>query len=302
MNLIKETKQYYFFVMIIEFIFLSCAYWLFFPLIFSNFLVYLLFIIFYFTTYKFWINTFIKKEHLLLNSIEHFTIINTIVLLFILFINSLIFCNFYSDMIFIYGTILIILIFYYIYRLKKQKKAEIPIPKISSATKLLTILCCLFLFFDFYVYLIGKLNIQLVLYMPFLFLMLTFLLFIYKKIFEFRSMFALILFCNIYILSTIFLVLNYFSNNLFSFTLFFHFVIFSSISYLITVNSSLIKEMFVYSKEFIALIFINILLIFLYLTNILYFIIPSIIISYNFFIAILFIVYLAIYNYKNYIN
>ena len=302
MNLLNETKKHYFSVMIIEFIFLSCMYWLFFSLNFSYFLVYLLFSIFYFTSYKFWINTFIKKEHLLLNSTEHFTAITLLVALFILSVNSLIFRDFYSDMLFIYILLFVITAAYYIYRIKKQKKSQIPIPKISSATKLLTILSCLFLLFDFCVYLTGKLNIQLVLYIPFLFLILTFLLFIYKKVFEFKSLFAFILFCNVYILSTVFLVLNFFCNNLFSFTLFFHFIIFLAVSCLLTANSNLENKDFLYSKEFISLTFINILLIFLYLTNILSFIIPSILISYNFFAAILFITYLAIYNYKNYIN
>ena len=302
MNLLKESKQNYFFIMIIEFIFLSCFYWLFFSLTFSHFLIYILFSIFYFTAYKFWINTFIKKEHLVLSSTEHFTILNFLVLLLILFTNSLLFRDFYSDMIFVYLILFVIFIIYYIYRIKKQKKSQISIQKISSATKMLTILCCLFLLFDFIVYLTEKSNIQLVLYIPFLFLILASLLFIYKKVFEFKSLFALILFCNIYMLSTIFLVLNYFSNNFISFTLFFHFIIFLSVSYLITANSTLENKDFLYSKEFLSLLFINILLISLYLTNILSFAIPSILISYNFFIALLFISYLAIYNYKNYIN
>lgn len=299
--MVKNTRHY-FFITIFEFVFLSFIYWIFFSLTFSNFLTYLLLSVFYFTIYKFWINTFIKKEHLLLSSTEHFTSINFLVLLFILFMNSLLLRDFYSDMIFIYSTIFVITLGYYIYRIKKQKKSQIPIPKLSSTTKLLTILSCLFLLFDFYAFLTGKLSIQLVLYMPFLFLILTFLLFIYKKVFEFKSIFALILFCNVYILSTVFLVLNSFSNDLFSFTLFFHFVIFMSASYLLTANSNLVKEDFLYGKEFVSLTFINILLIFLYLTNILSFQIPAIVISYNFFVAILFITYLAIYNYKNYIN
>ncbi|WP_372521015.1 hypothetical protein [Candidatus Ruminimicrobiellum ovillum] len=302
MNLLKETKQHYFFVMIIEFVFLSCVYWLLFSFNFSHFLVYLLALIFYFTSYKYWINILIKKENLLLSNSEHFTMISTIMLLIILLINSITNTGYYKDIIFIYGTILIIFIAYYIYRIKKQKKSQVPVIKFSSATKFLATLSCLFLVFDFYVYNAGKFSIQLILYIPFLFLILSFLLFIYKKVFEFKSLFALILFCNIYMLTTFFLVLNYISNNLLSFTLFFHFVIFLSISYLLIANSKLVKEDFLYSKEFLSLISVNILLIFLYLTNILSFTIPPIIISYIFFVAILLITYLAIYNYKNYIN
>ena len=302
MNFLQETKKHYFFVMIIEFIFLSCVYWLFFSFNFSSCLVYILSIIFYFTAYKYWINILIKKENFLLSNSEHFTMINIIVVFAILSINSIINVDYYKDMLFVYGTTAIIFIIYYIYRIKKQKKSQIPITKFSSITKLLTILCCLFFIFDFCVFFTGKLSIQLILYMPFLFLILTFLLFIYQKAFEFKSLFALILFCNIYILATVFLVLNYISNNFFSFTLFFHFIIFLSTAYLAISNSNLVKEDFLYSKEFISFISINILLIFLYLTNILSFQIPSILISYNFFAAILFIAYLAIYNYKNYIN
>ena len=302
MNLLKESRKHFFFVMIFEFMFLSCIYWIFFSLNFSNCLVYLLSSIFYFTAYKFWINIFIKREHLLLSITEHLTTVNTLVLLIILFFNSILFRDFYSDMIFVYIAIFIINTIYYIYRIKKQKKSQIPIPKISSVTKILIILSCLFLLFDFIAFISGKLNIQLVLYIPFLFLILTFLLFIYKKVFEFKSLFALILFCNVYILSTFFLVLNCLSNNFFSFTLFFHFIIFLSVSYLMTANSSLVNKDFLYSNEFVSLISVNILLIFLYLTNILSFTIPQILISYNFFAAILFITYLAIYNYKNYIN
>ena len=302
MNILKETKQHYFFVMIIEFIFLSCVYWLFFSFNFPNCLVYILSVIFYFTSYKYWINILIKKENFLLSNSEHFTMISTIVFFFILLINSIINADYYKGMLFIYITTAMIFIIYYIYRIKKQKKSQIPTIKFSSVTKLLTILCCLFFIFDFYVFFTGKLSIQLILYMPFLFLILTFLLFIYKKAFEFKSLFALILFCNIYILATVFLVLNYISNNFFSFTLFFHFIIFLSTAYLAISNSNLVKEDFLYSKEFLSLISINILLIFLYLTNSLSFIIPSIIISYNFFVAILLITYLSIYNYKNYVN
>lgn len=302
MNFLQETKKHYFFVMIIEFIFLSCIYWLFFSFNFSHFLVYLLALIFYFTSYKYWINILIKKENFLLSNSEHFTMINIIILLFILLINSITKSDYYKNIIFIYGTTLIIFIAYYIYRIKKQKRSQIPVIKFSSATKTLAILSCLFLLFDFYVYNAGKFSIQLILYIPFLFLILAFLLFIYQKVFEFKSLFALILFCNIYMLTTFFLVLNYISNNFFSFTLFFHFIIFLSTSYLLFANSKLVKEDFLYSKEFLSLISVNILLIFLYLTNILSFIIPSIIVSYNFFVAILLITYLAIYNYKNYIN
>ena len=303
MNILKETKQHYFFVMIIEFIFLSCVYWLFFSFNFPAVLAYLLFLSFYFTGYRFWIKILNNKENLLFGASEQAQIISFIVLLSVLILNSLSSKNFSGSMIYVYIALFIIFVSYYIYRLKKQKKSPIPVSKISSTLKATIVLSCIFLLFDFFVYRADKLTIQLILYLPFLFLVLTFLLFIYKKVFELKSFFAAILFFNIYIMSTIFLVLNCFSENIFSFTVFFHFIIFLSVIYLMKSNSTLSKEHdFVYSKEFMFLLLANIILIFLLLNNVFYFVFPEIFVSYTYFIAISLIAYIIYYNYIIYIN
>lgn len=303
MTILKETKQHYFYVMIIEFVFLSYIYWLFFSFGFSSVLAYLLLLSFYLTGYKFSINLLNKKENLLFCPSEHFTIINFIFFLSVLMLNSLSDNGFYNAMFYVYATIFIICVLYYIYRLQKQKNSPVQISKPSSVLKSAIILGCIFLLFDFFVYRAGKLNIQLILYLPFLFLILSFLLFIYKKVFEVKSFFAAILFFNIYIFSTIFLVLNCFSNNLFSLTLFFHFLVFTSAIYLMMVNSKLNKEeSFICNREFVYLLFINAVLICISLNNIFGFILPEIFKSFSFFVAILFVIYIVMCNYKFYIN
>lgn len=303
MNFLKETKQHYFCVMIIEFIFLSCVYWLFFSFSFSSALFFLLATVFYITGYRFWIKVLNNKEHMLLYPSEHFTIINFIILLSILTFNSLSVNGFNDSMFFIYATMFTIFFSYYIYRLQKQKKSPVPASKFSSTLKSAIILGCIFLLFDFFVYRAEKLNIQLVLYLPFLFLILSFLLFIYKKVFEFKSFFSAILFINIYISATVLLVLNYFSGNLFSLTIFFHFLIFTSAIHLMLVNSGLNeKQSFTQNREFLSLLLTNIILIFISLNNIFYFVLPEIFVSYTYFVAILFIIYIIWHNYKSYIN
>ena len=80
-------------------------------------------------------------------------------------------------------------------------------------------------------------------------------------------------------------------------------MLFTAASFMIHANSELSKDDdFIYAKEFIFLLFTNIILIFISLTNIFAFVIPQIFISYTFFIAILFIAYILYYNYKIYIN
>ena len=303
MNILKETKQHYFCVMIIELVFLSCVYWLFFAFAFSSVLAYLVFLSFYITGYRFWINILNKQENFLLCPSEHFTIMNSIIFLSILILNSSSNSGFRNGMFYIYATIFIIFVLYYIYRLQKQKKSPVPISKLSPTLKATIILGCIFLLFDFFAYRAERLNIQLILYLPFLFLILSFLLFVYKKVFKFKSFFSAILFFNIYILATLFLFINCFSNNLFPITLFFHFMIFTSVIHLMIANSTLSKEeSFILNREFLYLLFANVTLIFFSLNNIFYFNFPEIFRSYTYFVSILFIIYIVLYNYKTYIN
>jgi hypothetical protein len=229
--------------------------------------------------------------------------INLMFLSFILAVNSLMVSASYNDMVYVYLLIFIIFISYYLYRIKKQKKSPVLPEKFSMTTKIVTVMSCIFLLFDFGVYFTGKLNIQLVLYLPFLFLILTFLLFIYKKVFSFNSFFAGVLFFNVYIMSTILLVLNYLHNNFFPFTIIIHFIVFLSALSLMNANSIEIKESdFTDSKEFMSLLFTNVVLIFVSLNNILSFQRPAIFISYVFFVTIIFISYIIYRNYKMYVN
>jgi len=303
MKILEETKQHYFFVMIIEFIFLSCIYWLSFSFKFSSALAYLVCTGFYITSYRFWIKILNKKENFLICSSEHFMIINFIIFLSVLTLNSLSAGSVSNAMSYVYATILGIFILYYIYKLRKQRKSPVPISAFSPTLKAAIVLGCIFLLFDFFVYRAEKLNIQLVLYLPFLFLILNFLLFIYKRVFEFKSFFAAILFFNVYIMGTVFLVLNCFTVSVFSLTIFFHLIIFISTVCLMISNSKLSKEeTFTHNREFIYLLFANIVLIFISLNNIFYFSLPEIFKSYTYFISILFATYIIYHNYRTYLN
>lgn len=303
MNLLVEDKKHYFSVMLLEFTLLSCIYWYFFSFCFSSFLVYLLSLTFYITGYKFWLCIFREQKHLLFDNCEQFKVLSYIILAFILALNSL-FSKDLFLMSFIYLLVLIIFIAYYIFRIKKQKKSVIPIQKFSSTTKVLTIMFAIFLLFDFVVWISGRMSIQLILYLPILFIILTFLFYIYKKNFSLNSLSSIILFANIYIISTILLVLNCIHNNFFTFMVLIHFVLFSSIVSLFTINSNENEEdnLLIAKEKFMSLIFSNIILIFISLNNILSFQIPQIFLSYLYFIAIIFITYIAYYHYKIFAN
>ena len=318
MNFLKETKQHYFFVMIIEFIFLSCVYWLFFSFTFPLILAYLLFAVFYITSYRFWIKKLNNKENLLFSPLEQLTIINIIVLLFLSFdavwisrtlysvpsINYIFDVYYTGDKFLISSAILMtIFICYYFYRTGKQEKTGIPVPEIPPAIDNIIQLSCLFLFFDLIALFTGKLSILLILYLPFLFLILTLLIFIYKKNLEFKSLSSAILFFNIYINATLFLFLNCISLNFFLFTIFFHCIIFLSVGYLMSANSTLIKDIdFENSEEFMFLVAANIVLIFISLSNVFCFILPEIFKSYTYFAAISLLSYILWHNYKTYLN
>lgn len=305
MNLLAENKKYYFSVMLVEFVLLSCVYWYFFSFTFSSLFVYLLSASFYITGYRVWLTVFKRQQHLLFNSLEQFNILSFIMLVYILALNSLVSKELFL-MSFIYFVIMIIFIAYYIFRIKKQKKSVIPAQKLSPTDKVLIIMCSIFLLFDFIVWNFNRMSLPLVLYLPVLFAILTLLLFIYKKEISFNSysLFSFVLFGNIYILSSILLVLNYINNNFFTFMILIHFILFSSIFSLFTINSTKAKQdEFVYNKKtFLSLVFINIILIFISLNNILSFQMPQIFISYLYLVTILLITYVAYYNHKIFIN
>ena len=299
MNILNSTSQkYYFYVMITELTILSIIYWLFFTIAFNSVFVYIASVIFYITGYVLWKNIRQRNEHLLFNPSEHYLIINVITLLFILTINS--FLN--KDiviMIPLYLLLIVIFVCYYIFRLKKQKKSVVAIPKISSYTKSLIIMNILFLLFDLIVYICQRLQIQLVLYMPILFAVFTFLLSIYKKQPAFKSLSVFLLFFNVYIISSLLLVLNYIHNNLFTFLIILHSILFFATVCLFKINSVETDDKdFYYNQNLFGLLFSNIVIIFISLNNILDFSLPNIFISYLYFSVLAIITYLIYCIYK----
>ena len=299
MSLFAENKKQYLFVMVTELTVLSCIYWLFFNFKFSSFIVYVLAVVFYVTMYRIWLKIFEKKEHLLFRFMERFFVIGMILLSFILAVNAYMNPMISPVMLYIYSTIFCIFILYYIFRLKKQKKSPISLKTFSSATIILTAMCGIFLIFDLIVFSYGRLSLQLILYIPFLFLILSFIICVYKKYFKFNSYSSLILFFNIYITATLLLVLNFINFNFFSFTAIIHFIIFAAAVFVMIINS-VEKEYFepLYSVENMALIFLNIVLIFISLNNLLSINLPDIFVSYLYFISIIFISFLGWKNYK----
>ena len=255
-------------------------------------------VIFYITGYILWKNILQRKEHLLFNPSEHYLIINVITLLLILLINS-----FSSKdlipMIPMYLLLAIIFVCYYIFRLKKQTKSTVKIPEVSSYTKSLIIMNILFLLFDLIVYMCNKLQIQLVLYIPILFTIFTFLLSIYKKQLAFKSVMSFLLFFNVYIISSLFLVLNYIHTNLFTFLIILHSILFFTTVCLFKINSVETDDKdFYYNNNLFGLLFSNIIIIFISLNNILSFAIPQIFTSYFYFCVLVIITYLVYCIYK----
>ena len=284
--------------MITEATILSVIYWLFFNISFSSVATYILSVVFYATGYILWTNIRQRNEHLLFNPLEHYLIINILTLLFIFSINSL----FTKDLIImtpIYLLILIIFVCYYIFRLKKQKKSVVAIPIISSFTKSLIVMNIIFLFFDLTVYILNKLPIQLVLYIPILFAVFTFLLSVYKKQLSFKSVMSFVLFFNVYIISSLLLALNYLNTNFFTFLVIIHSIYFFATVCLFKINSIETDEKdFYYNYNLFSLIFTNVILIFISLNNILAFNMPNLFTSYLYFSALAIITYLVYCIYK----
>jgi len=299
MNLIYSTdSKYYFYVMAAEAIILSVFYWIFFSLSFASVATYILSVIFYITGYLLWKHIRQQNEHLLFNPLEHYLIINIITLLCIFTINSF----FNRDILLlipIYLLLVFIFISYYVFRLKKQEKSIVPIPIISSYTKALIVMNIVFLLFDLIVYLCNRLQIQLILYMPILFAIFTFLLSIYKKQLSFKSLMSFVLFFNVYIISSLLLVLNYIHYNFFTFLVIIHSVLFFATVCLFRINSVETDEKyFYYNYNLFSLIFANVIISFISLNNILSFNMPNMFTSYLYFSVLAVITYLVYSIYK----
>lgn len=299
MNLINSTElKYYFYVMITEATILSVIYWFFFRLNFSSVAVYFLSVIFYITGYLLWKHIRQQNEHLLFNPLEHYLIINIITLLFTFFISSFL-TKELIVMIPIYLLLIFIFTSYYIFRIKKQKTSIVAIPTISSFTKILIVMNVMFLLFDLIVYLCNRLQIQLILYMPILFAIFTFLLSIYKKQLSFKSLMSFVLFFNVYIISSLLLVLNYIHYNFFIFLVIIHSVLFFATVCLFRINSVETDEKyFYYNYNLFSLIFANVIIIFISLNNILSFNMPNMFTSYLYFVVLAVITYLFYCIYK----
>ena len=298
MNLLAENKKQYFIIMLFELAILSCVYWMFFDFKFSSLIVYILAVGFYFTMYRIWLRIFDRKENFLFPPVERFSVISVMFLLFVLAVNSFDLTK-YTDMFCVYTALFFIFLLYYMFRKKKQKKSPVSEIKFSLTMEILTAMCGMFLFFDLLVFIYDRLSLQLILYLPFLFLILSFIVCIYKKTFTFNSFSSLILFLNIYVMATLMLVVNYINFNYFSFMAIIHFILFSA-AILVMLSNSYENESVdsQNSLENMALIFLNIVLIFISLNNILSMRIPEIFTSYLHFISILFVCYLGYKNYK----
>jgi len=295
---IKNTNHY-FYVMITELLILSVFYWLFFNFDFFSTITYIVCLSSYITGYIVWIKEILNKNKLfLINSFEQFFLINLITLSLIFIANS-----FYNNAISvtapIYFLFFAIFILYYIYRIKKQNKNCSSKIKFSSTEKILAGMNVLFLLFDFVVYINNILQIQLILYMPILFAIYTGIVFIYKKEFSFNSFTSLILFFNIYILSSFLLVINYININFFMFTLIIHSILFYSTICLALINSKIMQDKESYfNYNLFNLILPNVILIFIISNNILSFNMPNIFVNYCLSAAILILAYLARCIYK----
>ena len=301
MNMFAETKKNYFIVMLFGLAALSCLYWLFFYFNFSSLLIYILALIFYITVSRVWLKLFEKKGHLLFFPVERFVIINLIILSFVLTVNS---CNtvnllLITDLTCVYGVMFFLFLFWYAFRIKKQEKVSMAAIEFSITSKILTAMCAVFLLSDLAVSLLGKLTMQFVLQLPILFLILSFVISVCIKSFKLKSFVSLFLFFNVYVISTFLLVLNGVNYNFFPFIVIAHFIAFSSTAFMIRVNS-VENEDFesLYGLENMALVFFNIVLIFISLNNFLYANMPGMFINYLYFISIILIGYLGWKNYK----
>lgn len=301
MNIFSETKRNYLIVTIIGFVVLSWLYWTFFYFDFYSSLIYILAAAFYITLYRVWIMLFEKKGHLIFFPVERFVIINLMVLAFVLTINSSKTINplLISDLTCAYGVIFFLFLFWYAFRIQKQEKSFVEAAESTLTSKILTAMSVVFLLSDLIVSFFGNLSIQFVLYTPLLFLIFSFIISVCLKFFKLSSPFSLVLFFNIYIISLFLLVLNGINYNFFLVIVIIHFIVLSSTVFMIRANSIENKDLnSLCGFEDMALVFFNIVLIFISLNNFLYIKVPTIFVSYLYLVSIVILGYLGWKNYK----
>ena len=294
----KFTNNYLF-VALTEYIILSTVYWLFFSFDLFTTVTYLLCSVCYFTAYILWNNEILlKNKKFLITDSEHFFMTGIVCLLFIFILNSFCDKNLYT-MIPVYSVFLAMFILYYVYRIKKQKSFLKTNFQNSPALKFLIIMNFVFLIFDFFVNKYNALQIQLMLYIPVLFGIYTFIIFIYKKEISFKSFVSLAFLVNIYIISTVILVLNFIGNNFFTFTLIIHFILFCSIANFFLINSkNNIDEENFGKYNLVGLFFPNVILCFIVLNDVACLNAPNILANYTLLVSALLITYLSRCIYK----
>lgn len=297
-----HNQKHYSIIMFLELVFLSIIYWYFFIPNINSILVYMISTFIYITGFIFWIQKYRKNEHFYIDFTEHFTMNNLIVLLILITIKSFMKTELVNIAI-SYIAIIVILIVYYSYRIIKQNKEVINIINISPSFKLLTIVSIILLYFDFISLLYDKLTLQLIIYLPIFFILICSITLVFSKEISFKSITSFLLFANAFFISLFLLMLNYQSNNYFTFLLIIHFILFSSSVCFFKLNSNFSDKKDVFCKnEFIYLLFFNTVLLFISLNNILSFEIPKGFTIYLFILAVSFIVYVVYYNYKILIN
>ncbi len=297
-----ETKKNYFVVMIIGLLVLSGLYWAFFSFTFSSVLIYCLAFVFCITMCRVWLKLFEHNRHLVFFPMERFIIINLMILSFVLTVNSNRTLNplLITDLTCAYGVMFFLFLFWYAFRIQKQEKASVEAAEYNFTTKILTAMSVVFLLSDLIVSFFGEISVQFVLYTPLLFLIFAFVISVSLKFFKLSSVLSLILFSNIYIISLFLLVLNGINYNFFPFVVILHFILFSSTVFMIRANSVENNKDFdfLYGLENMALVFLNIVLIFISLNNFLYINMHGIFTKYLYVVSFLLFVYLAQKNYK----
>lgn len=291
-----HNQRYYAVVMLLEFAFLSVVYWCFFNLNINSASAYIISTFLYMTCFLFWIQKYKTNEHMSFDFSEHLIINNIIAVFTLITINDFINSGMTKATIWF---ILIILIFvsYYFYRIKTQKTLQST--GIDSSFKLIAAVNILMLCLDFIFYLYGKLTLQFIIYLPIFFILICCIVIVFSKEISFKSIISLLLFSNIFSVSSFLLVLNYQAGNFFSFLMIIHLILFVSSAYFFKLNNSSSDSRTVYYKnEFLALLFFNTVLIFISINNILSFEIPVQFSTYIYVSTIFFTVYLFYYNYK----
>ena len=171
--------------------------------------------------------------------------------------------------------------------------------KIPVHFKLITLVSILIMCLGFIFFIYGKLSLQLSVYLPIFFILICCIIILFSREISFKSIISLILFSNIFFISSFMIVLNHQNGNYFVFLLIIHFILLSSSACFFKLNNNFSESKDIcYSNEFISLLFFSTALIFIFINNILSFEIPKQFVTYISVFVIFFVCYLVYYNYK----